>query len=647
MAAASVLPTYQRYVNGVPVPQSRKTLRLREKYIILLVFVTFFIVCFGAFFFLPDLRDRVTMNEMRRHFRDAGNVMFFPQAHVDGHLKANGKVIRHDDAFDPHKIDDKVRLHEKIEVDWQQQKLNEALEKRLNEHPDEIKKWKDEVQAAKEKVLQKQKEEEEKRKAEEKKKALVVEQDHEGHPGAGGGEPGDPETKIRRDKVKEMMKHAWDNYVKYAWGGNELKPISQRSHSASVFGSQALGATIVDAVDTLKIMGMEDEYKKARDWIATSLSFDQSSEMSVFETNIRFVGGLLAAYALTGDQMFKNKAKQVADKLLPAFNTPTGIPMSMVNIRTGSSRNWGWASGGCSILSEFGSMHLEFVYLSHVTGDPVYKEKVMKIRDFIKQMDKPQGLYPNYLHPRTGKWGQHAVSMGALGDSFYEYLLKGWLQSGKKDKVAREMYDHAIKGMEERVIQTSAGGLKYFAEFKSGRIEHKMDHLACFSGGMLALGAEGSNDKQKYLNLGAEISKTCHESYDRSATKLGPEAFRFDGNTEAKAMRQNEKYYILRPEVIETHFYMWRLTKDKKYRDWAWEAVQALEKNCRVAGGFTGIRDVYQTHPPQDDVQQSFFLAETLKYLYLIFSDDDLLPFDKWVFNTEAHPLPVIESKTT
>ena len=209
MAAASVLPTFQRYVNGVPVLQGRKTLRLREKYIILLVFVTFFIVCFGAFFFLPDLRDRVTMNEMRKHLRDAGNVMFLPQAHEDGHLRGNGKLIRHDDAFDPHKIDDKVRLHEKIEVDWQQQKLNEALQKRLNRHPNEIKKLKDEVQSAKEKVLQKQKEEQEKRKEEDRKKALEVEHDHEGHPGAIGGEPDDLETKARRDKVKEVYNDSY------------------------------------------------------------------------------------------------------------------------------------------------------------------------------------------------------------------------------------------------------------------------------------------------------------------------------------------------------------------------------------------------------------------------------------------------------
>lgn len=203
------------------------------------------------------------------------------------------------------------------------------------------------------------------------------------------------------------------------------------------------------------------------------------------------------------------------------------------------------------------------------------------------------------------------------------------------------MYDESLKGIEGKMLQTSAGGLKYFADIKNGRPDGKMGHLACFSGGMLALGAEGSTNKDHYMGLAADIAHTCHESYDRTATKLGPEAFRFTGGVEAKAIRQNEKYYILRPEVVETYFYMWRFTKDPKYREWGWQAVQALEKWCKTESGYSGIRDVYQLNPAKDDVQQSFFLAETLKYLYLLFSDDSVLPFDKWVFNTEAHPLPI------
>jgi len=126
----------------------------------------------------------------------------------------------------------------------------------------------------------------------------------------------------------------------------------------------------------------------------------------VFETNIRFVGGLLAAYALTGDALFKEKAQYVADKMLPAFQTPTGIPHALINFKTGGSKNYGWASGGSSILSEFGTLHLEFAYLSDVTGNSGYRERVQNIRSVLKELEKPKGLYPNYLNPKTGKWGQ-------------------------------------------------------------------------------------------------------------------------------------------------------------------------------------------------------------------------------------------------
>lgn len=101
------------------------------------------------------------------------------------------------------------------------------------------------------------------------------------------------------------------------------------------------------------------------------------------------------------------KAKESADLLLPAFDaTPTGIPLALINVKTERASNWGWASGGCSILSEFGSLELEFRYLSRVTGDDVYKRKVDKIREVLNSIEKPNGLYPNYLSPQTGKWCQ-------------------------------------------------------------------------------------------------------------------------------------------------------------------------------------------------------------------------------------------------
>uniref|UniRef100_A0A8C7PQZ4 alpha-1,2-Mannosidase n=1 Tax=Oncorhynchus mykiss TaxID=8022 RepID=A0A8C7PQZ4_ONCMY len=542
------------------------TLRLSEKFILLLILSAFITLCFGAFFFLPD-------NSKHKRF-DLGleDVVIHGQGDHDEHRHSIVVIV--------------IITHTKKSADFNRYRLNF------------------------------------------------------GPPIIGIG----VDKSYSVNLISHMMKHAWDSYRQYGWGHNELKPLAKKGHSTNIFGNSQMGATIVDALDSLYMMGLHDEFKDGQEWIEQNLDFSVNAEVSVFEVNIRFIGGLLAAYYLSGQEVFKVKAVQLAEKLLPAFNTPTGIPWAMVNLKSGVGRNWGWASAGSSILAEFGTLHMEFVHLTYLTGNPAYYQKVMHIRKLLAKMDRPNGLYPNYLNPRTGRWGQHHTSVGGLGDSFYEYLLKAWLMSDKTDTEARKTYDDAIEAIERHLIRKSNGGLTFIGEWKNGHLERKMGHLTCFAGGMFALGADGSPDDKAghYLQLGAEIAHTCHESYDRTVLKLGPEAFKFDSGLEAVAVRQNEKYYILRPEVIETYWYMWRFTHDPKYRQWGWEAAQAIDKYCRVSGGFSGVKDVYSSNPTYDDVQQSFFLAETLKYLYLLFSSDDLMPLESWVFNTEAHPLPVL-----
>ncbi|XP_055968548.1 mannosyl-oligosaccharide 1,2-alpha-mannosidase IB [Sorex fumeus] len=605
-----------------PFPHHRATLRLSEKFILLLILSAFVTLCFGAFFFLPD-------SSKHKRFDLGLEDVLIP------HVGA-GKGGRSAGAFWIHGPDEHRHREEE---EYLRNKIRADHEKALEEAKEKLKKSREEIQAEiqteKNKVVQEMKIKEKKSLPPVFIPNLI---------GIKGGDPEDSDIREKREKIKEMMKHAWDNYRLYGWGHNELRPIARKGHSTNIFGSSQMGATIVDALDTLYIMGLHEEFQDGKKWIKDNLDFSVNSEVSVFEVNIRFIGGLLAAFYLSGEEIFKIKAVQLAEKLLPAFNTPTGIPWAMVNLKSGVGRNWGWASAGSSILAEFGTLHMEFVHLSYLTGDPVYYQKVMHIRKLLQKMDRPNGLYPNYLNPRTGRWGQYHTSVGGLGDSFYEYLLKAWLMSDKTDHDARRMYDEAIEAIEKHLIKKSRGGLTFIGEWKNGHLEKKMGHLACFAGGMFALGADGSQmDKAgHYLELGAEIAHTCHESYDRTALKLGPESFKFDGAVEAVAVRQNEKYYILRPEVIETYWYLWRFTHDPRYRQWGWEAALAIEKYCRVSSGFSGVKDVYSSTPTHDDVQQSFFLAETLKYLYLLFSGDDLLPLDHWVFNTEAHPLPVL-----
>ncbi|XP_033083620.1 mannosyl-oligosaccharide 1,2-alpha-mannosidase IC isoform X1 [Trachypithecus francoisi] len=470
------------------------------------------------------------------------------------------------------------------------------------------------------------------------------------HPvlGMRADESQEPQSRVRaqREKVKEMMQFAWQSYKRYAMGKNELRPLTKDGYEGNMFGGLS-GATVIDSLDTLYLMELKEEFQEAKAWVEENFHLNVSGEASLFEVNIRYIGGLLSAFYLTGEEVFRIKAIRLGEKLLPAFNTPTGIPKGVVSFKSGS---WGWATAGSSsILAEFGSLHLEFLHLTELSGNQVFAEKVRNIRKVLRKIEKPFGLYPNFLSPVSGNWVQHHVSVGGLGDSFYEYLIKSWLMSGKTDMEAKNMYYEALEAIETYLLNVSPGGLTYIAEWRGGILDHKMGHLACFSGGMIALGAEDAKEEKRvhYRELAAQITKTCHESYARSDTKLGPEAFWFNSGREAMATQLSESYYILRPEVVESYMYLWRQTHNPIYREWGWEVVLALEKYCRTEAGFSGIQDVYSSTPSHDNKQQSFFLAETLKYLYLLFSEDDLLSLEDWVFNTEAHPLPVNHSDSS
>ncbi|KHJ97666.1 glycosyl hydrolase family 47 [Oesophagostomum dentatum] len=181
-----------------------------------------------------------------------------------------------------------------------------------------------------------------------------------------------------------------------------------------------------------------------------------------------------------------------------------------------------------------------------------------------------------------------------MGDSFYEYLIKSWLQSGKTDEQARRMYWDVSKVIREKMIFKSKSGLTYTAELRSGFPQHKMGHLACFVVGMFALQAANEEEPQRAstMKLAEELGNTCHESYIRSTTRIGPEMFYFSDSEDATS-RHSENNYILRPEVIEGFFYLWRMTGKTKYRDWVWDAIQAIDKHCRVEAGFSGINNVY------------------------------------------------------
>lgn len=451
------------------------------------------------------------------------------------------------------------------------------------------------------------------------------------------------ESKKGLEAVKEAFRHAWKGYKNFAWGHDELKPVSKS------YGEWFnLGLTLIDALDTMWIMGLKEEFEEAKAWVDKELSFSKNIDVNLFESTIRILGGLLSTYHLTNEALFLDKAKDIGSRLMPAFNTPSKIPYSDVNIGKGTAHPPRWTSD--STVAEVTSIQLEFRELSRLTQDPRYRDAADEVMRLVHKLEgKHDGLVPMFINTNTGRFTHLGVyTLGARADSYYEYLLKQWLQGGKKETELLEDYLTSIEGVKKNLLKKSSpSGLTFVGELSHGHFSPKMDHLVCFLPGTLALGAHNGLP-QEHMELAKQLMETCYQMYVQMETGLSPEIVHFnmqagEGGRDVD-VKLADRHNLLRPETVESLFYLYRLTQDKKYQDWGWEIFQNFNKYTRVSsGGYTSINNVRDPeYPSPRDKMESFFLGETLKYFYLLFSDDpELISLNKYVFNTEAHPLPI------
>jgi len=441
---------------------------------------------------------------------------------------------------------------------------------------------------------------------------------------------------VRREHVRNVFKRAWRSYEKYAWGMDELKPMSNRSHNWL-----GLGATLVDCLDNLWIFGMKEEFKRAQEWVEQHLHFDKAAGISMFETVIRILGGLLSAFELSRERVFLKKAQELADRLLYAFSKhQTGLPCTTVSLNgRGQCQFPSWA-GSAAVLAEYGTMQLEFKYLAYHTGERKYWDAVEKPIKLVQKLHHPKGLYPTFINPNTGTWSSPKLTFGALADSFYEYLVKQWLLTGKTEGWLRDMWDETMLGMAGGLVQRSTpSGLAYIADWTGSAHQHKMDHLACFAPAMLAFGAQdGRKHDAQYMALAARICETCMSMYTGTRTGLAPEYVTFAKGKDMQVPRGGA-FNIGRPETAESLYVMWYYTRDPKYREWGWQIFEAFEKHAFTYSGWCSKPDVDNPARKCDDKMESFVLAETMKYLFLLFDVDYPVPLEKYVLNTEAHPL--------
>ncbi|KAJ4356374.1 uncharacterized protein N0V89_004407 [Didymosphaeria variabile] len=439
-------------------------------------------------------------------------------------------------------------------------------------------------------------------------------------------------------------------------------------------------------------MGLDEDFGLALRAVQ-KIDFSTTAEpvLNVFETNIRYLGGLLSAYDLSeGKHHVLEKAVQLGDMLYGAFDTPNRLPIT----------RWDWVNGALhmdqeapmsALSAELGSLSLEFTRLTQLTGDAKYYDAVQRISDLIEKQQNSTaipGLIPITVSPVDNDLTAYKTfTFGAMSDSLYEYFPKEFLMLGGRQEQYRTLYQHAIEAAKQHLFfrplnpqnqDILISGNVRMSSLGMVKLDPEAQHLACFAGGMVGIAAKIFNRTDE-LDVARKLVDGCIWAYNSTPINIMPETFHvipcqdpndcewneerwyrgiidqhvLDNTKDAAQIIEEDglqpgmtkigdRRFLLRPEAIESIFILYRITGDSILQDAAWTMFTAITNATETAIAHSAIEDVTVKQAQgtrKIDECESFWMAETLKYFYLIFSEPGLVSLDEFVFNTEAHPL--------
>ncbi|CAM5163436.1 unnamed protein product [Eretmochelys imbricata] len=460
---------------------------------------------------------------------------------------------------------------------------------------------------------------------------------------AGAAALGAAERSQLRDQVVEMFDHAYGSYMKHAYPADELMPLSCRGRVRGMEPSRgdvddALGKfslTLIDTLDTLVVLNKLDEFEDAVRKVVLDVRLDNDVVVSVFETNIRVLGGLLGGHIMAdmlkaqGErlQWYKDEllhlARDLGYRLLPAFNTTSGLPYPRVNLKYGvlspNSRT-GTELDTCTACA--GTMILEFAALSRLTQETVFEDTARRALDVLwEKRQKGNDLVGTVINIHNGDWVRRDSGVGAGIDSYYEYLMKAYILLGD-DTYLERFNAHYVAIM--KYISQPPLLLNVHMHNPTVSIRSWMDSLLAFFPGLQVLRGD--------LKPAIETHEMLYQVTKQH--KFLPEAFTSD-------FAVYWAQHPLRPEFAESTYFLYKATRDPYYLQVGKSIVESLNEYARVACGFAAVQDVRTGR--HEDRMDSFFLAEMFKYLYLLFTEKRDLPLDidDYIFTTEAHLLPL------
>ncbi len=417
--------------------------------------------------------------------------------------------------------------------------------------------------------------------------------------------------------VRSEFQWAWRGYVARAWGKDEINPVSGTSRSFFIEGHD-LGLSLVEALDTLWIMGLDEEFQAGVDWVKTHLDFEVDGNAQVFETNIRLVGGLISAHLACGDPVLLAKARDLADRLAKAFEaSPHGLPWRYVNLKTAA------VSDPETNLAEIGTYITEFGVLSQLTGDRRYFDMAKRAMKHALDRRSKIGLMAANIDARTGEFISRTASIDVYADSFYEYLWDAWELFGDEDcrRWALETVDAQLKHQGKRYE-----GRLWFpqVDFETGAVlGTAQSELAAYYAGLLGqMGRKAQGDD--YLASFTEMQATFG---------VIPESI------DVVTRQPRRKHTGLRPEYPDACLNLWLVDRDERYRALTALHYRQMKATSRAAYGYTALADITTRPMTQGDNCPGYWWSEQMKYYYLIFSDTPRIDYGKLQLSTEANVL--------
>ncbi len=419
------------------------------------------------------------------------------------------------------------------------------------------------------------------------------------------------------EEVKAETLRAWNAYKEYAWGYDVLLPLSKKGYN---WYDESLGISPFDAYSTLSIMGLDAEAKEIEEY-ALSKDWDQDVYVQIFEVNIRILGGLLAIYDDTKNPAILAKAIDFGDRLLPAFDSPTGMPYHSINLKTGKTAgNHGEGRGDVVNVAQAASYLMEFGILSYYSQDPKYYQAAKRATKAVFARKSEIGLPGDFINIETGEWTNDWSYLQAGVDSYYEYMFKSNLLF--PDPEVEEMWNYSLGKINEYLAE-DYNGKRFYAcvNMHTGEIVKRSVSLYdAFFPAVQALHGDIENAEKNM------------ETWDWLWNKYGLLPTRYLYEKDSIEYANSE----LNPEIIESAYYLHEITGDDKYLQMIYNYWNDMKICCRDDVAFHAVNDVRTMEAK--DYLATYFFAETLKYFYVAVVDKDIFDFNEHIFNTEAHP---------